>query len=1028
MVVLIVESAPPSLRGELSKWMLEPKAGVFVGQVSALVRDLLYEKACREVESGGVTLIYSTNNEQGYAIRSYGDTSRLIEEWEGLFLVRRPHPPESDSGEDGDTEVDHSGPEVSRDWNTILHPAVWAKTATKGRWGITLRPGEPPWHPLIAHMIDVAMVTLSLWQYLLPRVVKEQMTASLGMDNTEEAGRWVAYFAGLHDLGKATPGFAFNWPEGRERLLGAGFKPPGVCDNVPHAFLSAQRIPDVLERLGVSRPNGVAVGRAVGGHHGLFPAPQLMDRILDEHLGGKRWRRAQEDLAAVLAHVLGVDRLPAPHGDLLNDNSFLIRLAGVTSVADWIGSNHEYFPFVGDAIQLPEYPRRARRRALRALLDLGWFQRPEEVVPKPFVDLINRRPNRLQSEVEQLAKQLDGPSLVLLEYPMGGGKTEAALYLAHSLQAAAGQQGFYVALPTMATSNQMFTRVAQYLADQYPDRVINLQLVHGRADLNPNFARLLRRGKKLPDNPVIGDGTDTEANLLAAEWFTQKKQALLAPFGVGTIDQALLGALDVKHYFVRLFGLAGKVVVCDEVHAYDTYMQSLLAQLLTWLAACGSSVIVLSATLPSSTRRGLLEAFSKGLGQSAPVEIPTPAYPRITWLSARGGGSLHVGGSPSRTVVLRKFDARADWMAALKDRLASGGCAAVVCNTVGRAQEVYLALRAHFAEDELILFHARYPFDDRMAREQAVLRYFGKGTDYRPRRMVCVATQVIEQSLDIDFDLMVSELAPIDLVLQRSGRVWRHERTRPPRIEAPELWLLLPPVSPEGVPQWDKPTLRVYEDEHLLFRTYLVLKDLAQFRVPDDVEQMIESVYQASPPPDSLGPSLARYWTETADRMRQGDERKRRKAAIREIPDLDVQIIDYDPVGLAEDDEELHEAHRAMTRLGGPSVEVVCLYQRDGQVYLTLEASEPFDLSRKPDPEGIMALLGRSVRLSFNPGLVKRILQLPVRPEWEVTPHLCRHRLLLFSPDGRCLTENLPLELHPELGLRQLGQETEVGT
>jgi len=367
-------------------------------------------------------------------------------------------------------------------------------------------------------------------------------------------------------------------------------------------------------------------------------------------------------------------------------------------------------------------------------------------------------------------------------------------------------------------------------------------------------------------------------------------------------------------------------------------------------------------------------------------------------------------------------------MAALKERLASGGCAAVVCNTVGRAQEVYLALRAHFAEDELILFHARYPFDDRMAREQAVLRYFGKGTDYRPRRMVCVATQVIEQSLDIDFDLMVSELAPIDLVLQRSGRVWRHERTRPPRIEAPELWLLLPPVSPEGVPWWDKPTLRVYEDEHLLFRTYLVLKDLAQFRVPDDVEQMIESVYQASPPPDSLGPSLARYWTETADRMRQGDERKRRKAAIREIPDLDVQIIDYDPVGLAEDDEELHEAHRAMTRLGGPSVEVVCLYQRDGQVYLTLEASEPFDLSRKPDPEGIMALLGRSVRLSFNPGLVKRILQLPVPPEWEVTPHLCRHRLLLFSPDGRCLTENLPLELHPVLGLRQLGQETEVGT
>lgn len=162
--------------------------------------------------------------------------------------------------------------------------------------------------------------------------------------------------------------------------------------------------------------------------------------------------------------------------------------------------------------------------------------------------------------------------------------------------------------------------------------------------------------------------------------------------------------------------------------------------------------------------------------------------------------------------------------------------------------------------------------------------------------------------------------------------------------------------------------------------------------------------------------------------MRQGGLKKKREAAVREIPDLDVQIIDYNPVGLAEDAEELHEAHRAMTRLGGPSVDVVCLYQRDGQIYLTLDATQPFDLTRKPDPEGIMALLGRSIRLSFNPSLVKRILQLPVPPEWEVTPHLRKHRLLLFAPDGACLTENLPLQLHPVLGLRQLGEETEVGT
>lgn len=1027
MVVLIVESASPSLRGELSKWMLEPKAGVFVGKVSALVRDLLYEKACREVESGGVTLIYSTNNEQGYAIRSYGDTSRQIEEWEGLFLVRRPNSLEHGLSRNQGLATEERHPETPRDWNMMLHPAIWAKTATTGRWGVTLRPGESTWHPLIAHMIDVAMVALGIWQYLLPRVVKEQMTASLRLDNTEDAGRWIAYFAGLHDLGKASPGFAFQRPDAEERLLAAGFKSSGNAGRVPHGFISAYRIPDVLTLFGIARPSGVAIGRAVGGHHGLFPDPLTMEKVSD-YVGGKRWRQAQQDLAAVLAHVLMVDRLPTPQGDLLNDNAFLIRLAGLTSVADWIASNHDYFPFVGDTVRIPEYPRRARRRSLRALVDLGWFYRPKEVETKPFVDLFGRHPNPLQSEVEQVAQLLDGPSLVLLEYPMGGGKTEAALYLANTLQATVGQQGFYIALPTMATSNQMFSRVARFLANQYPDKPLNLQLIHGRADLNPSFARLLRRRKKLPDNPVIGSGDDAEANLLAAEWFTHKKQALLAPFGIGTIDQALLGALDIKHYFVRLFGLAGKVVVFDEVHAYDTYMQSLLAQLLTWLAACGSSVILLSATLPSSIRQELLDAFGKGLGQTGRVNIMTPAYPRITWLTSRGGGSRHVVGTPSRTIVLRKLDAGSnDWMSALRERLSDGGCAAVLCNTVGRAQEVYLALQAYFPEDELVLFHARYPFNDRMAVERAVLKWFGKGGDNRPHRMVCVATQVIEQSLDIDFDIMVSELAPVDLILQRSGRIWRHQRVRPLQTDGPELWLLLPPVSAEGVPQWDKATTRVY-DEHLLFRSYLALKDLPALQVPDDVERLIESVYQTLPPPDNLEPALATYWTVTEERMRQGGLKKKREAAVREIPDLDVQIIDYNPVGLAEDAEELHEAHRAMTRLGGPSVDVVCLYQRDGQIYLTLDATQPFDLTRKPDPEGIMALLGRSIRLSFNPSLVKRILQLPVPPEWEVTPHLRKHRLLLFAPDGACLTENLPLQLHPVLGLRQLGEETEVGT
>jgi len=1023
LLVLIAESAPASLRGELSKWMLEPKAGVFVGRVSAAVRDLLWEKACREVAEGGVTLIYRTNNEQGFAIRSFGDTSRQIEQWEGLFLVRRPNPPEV-----GDPSANEAAPANPMDWSAMCHPVIWAKSPR----GVELAEGEPTWHPLVCHMIDSAMVALRLWKHLLPPSVKEQMRASLGAATLEEAGRWIALFVGLHDLGKANPGFALKWEEGAERLLDQGFKPGKRRESSPHGFVSAHLLEEILVDLGLDIESAVAIGLAVGGHHGIFPSPLDMEPI-PERTGGKRWREAQRQLTLVLAHILEVDGASPPGGKLLENVPFMMLLAGLTSVADWIASNHRYFPFAGDGVTLPEYPKRARRRASRALIDLGWFHRPALIEAKPFGELFSflsreMKPNRLQTELIEISEKLKGPSLVLLEYPMGGGKTEGALYLANTLHASTGQQGLYVALPTMATSNQMFDRVSEYLSNRFPGVRINLQLLHGRADLNPSFARLLNREGDLPPAPVIEEeGNSDKARLVAAEWFTHRKQSLLAPFGIGTVDQLLLAGLETKHYFVRLFGLAGKVVVVDEVHAYDTYMQTLLGHLLTWLAACGSSVILLSATLPAATRQDLLMAYAAGRGESGTFSQVATPYPRVTWLSEGKAGARSIAGTPSRSVALRGLEAQEnDWMLALKERLEAGGCAAVLCNTVGRAQEVYRELTAFFPEDELILFHARFPFDDRMERETAVLRRFGKESAERPFRMVCVATQVIEQSLDIDFDLMVSELAPVDLVLQRSGRVWRHERPdRPGHLHGPELWMLLPPISEEGVPLFDRASTYVYE-AHLLLRSYLVLRDQTTLVVPEGVEGLIESVYHKASPPEGLAPAIAVYWEETAKRLFAASGRDRRKAAVRETPAVDADLVDHRPMALDEDSGEIHEAHQAMTRLGGLSVEVVCLYARGGQIFLTADATAPFRLDRRPDRDGVRALLGRSLRLSFDLGLVKQILELEVPPEWEVTAHLRRYRLLLFDPDGFCITADLPLKLDPVLGFQKHLQSKEA--
>lgn len=1014
MVVLIVESAPPGLRGELSKWMLQPKAGVFVGSISGAVRDLLWEKACQEVGSGGCTMIYSTNNEQGYAIRTWGDTTRQVEEWEGLFLVRRSNPTAGEQGRPGFVPPEN--------WEDFLHLEVWAKTPR----GVELEEGEGQYHPLICHMIDTAMVALRLWRYVLPLPLREQIRNQLGVATADEAGRWIAFFAGLHDLGKATPTFAKQWAEGWKVLTDRKYGAAAGSESKAHYVLSTFLLRDRLAEIGLPFEVADPVASVLGGHHGLFPTARDL-RNAERYAGKGRWLEAQPHLVRLLAHVMDVDLLPPLQADLRGANRLLVILAGLTSVADWIASNHDCFPFAGDKVRLPHYPRRARWLAWIALHQLGWFHRPSGMSTLSFQELFDKVPNSLQEQVLAIAPHLDGPSLVLLEYPMGGGKTEAALYLADYLAATAGQKGVYFALPTMATSNQMFGRVNRYLANRFPGATVNAQLMHGHASLNAEFELLRRADEQRAERPkrkrkyrrvhLADVGESKEARLIASEWFTFKKRGLLAPYGIGTIDQALLAVLQTKHFFVRLFGLAGKVVILDEVHAYDTYMQTLLSRLLTWLAACGTSVVLLSATLPAHTRRGLLAAYASGRGLTD-VPEQSAAYPRITWVTDEGANAVHIEGAAKRNVALRPYSQTGEeWIGALKTALQAGGCAAVIVNTVTRAQAVYQQLQAHFAAEELYLFHARYPFDERAQREREVLARFGPGSADRPQRAVVVATQVIEQSLDLDFDLMVTDLAPVDLVFQRSGRLWRHQRSwRPPGLTEPTLWLLMPEVDEQGVPRFDPGSSRVY-DPHTLLRSWLVLSREESLRIPDGLEALVEAVYQPSDPPAELPEPIRAIWTKSRLKLETEEQKDRQQAAKRYIPDVHKELLEMKMDDLGEEESDKHPALQALTRLGGISVTAVCLVEEDGCLWAPGPAPRAIRLKKRPDIDDIRALLGRSVSISFDPGLAKQILDQKPPETWEASAYLRRCRLLKFDPAGHCLTADLPLRLDAELGL-----------
>ncbi|MCM8749102.1 CRISPR-associated helicase Cas3' [Thermomicrobiaceae bacterium CFH 74404] len=938
---------------------------------------------------------------------------------------------------------------------------LWAK--------LPREPDRHTYHPLICHLIDVACVTEALWELGLTSGARQLLAHALGL-REDEARCWLAFWAGLHDVGKAFPGFQIREQgspierAATRQVLAAGF-PRGMptVQPAPHGTVTACVLKSLLvEEFAHSPDLARAVAYAVGGHHGAFPTATDVLNVDPQVPSAGPWADARRQLAEPLAAVTGVSAISPPAGTLPTASATL--LAGLVSVADWIGSiESPHFPHAAELgaqsrIDPAEYVAAARRQARQALDAIDWRAPPRQP-PAGFAALFPgiSEPNELQRLVDALADRLGDthPALVVIEAPTGEGKTEAAWLLADRWAIAGAQRGVYVAMPTQATSDGLFGRVRTFLEHRYgatDDRSrVALQLLHGHASLSAEFAALRGQAGGLPE-PNVGDETRPVGGagaVIAGEWFTHRKRGLLAPFGVGTVDQALLGVLRVRHVFVRLFGLAARTVVIDEAHAYDTYMSTLLERLLEWLGALGTSVVVLSATLPSERRRRLAQAYARGLtGLHEPPAVPEAPYPRVTWVTATEAGAEHVAASStgSRTIELEWISATSqdgDPAEILADRLRAaltgGGCAAVVCNTVRQAQDLYRALQPHFpglADDglpELDLLHARFRFLDRRERERRVLKRFGKpggtvalpdGTVTpvrRPHRAVLVATQVIEQSLDLDFDLMGTYVAPVDLVLQRAGRLHRHRRTeRPLRLTEPRLWLLAPELDEHGIPRFGSGTEWIY-DRHLLLRTWLALRTRERIVVPDDVEGLIGLVYDERDWPGELSPGLRAELARTRaelDAQLAADENEAAKRWLRR-PSHRGGLWELTRDLKEEDAPDFHASHQALTRLAEPSLTVVLLYGSPEFPRLEPGDEEALDLRLKPDLDRTRSLLERSVVVTGrrNVSLLQRETAVPTG--WQQSPLLRNARPLFLDERGQCALDGgrWVARLDPELGL-----------
>ncbi len=855
-------------------------------------------------------------------------------------------------------------------------------------------------HGVLAHLLDVAAVAERMLAHEPPGTL-DWAAQALGLEH-EHVARWVACLVGLHDFGKAIPGFQDKWLAGRQadESLGLAFpdRALGVTD---HACASAALLWEHLPGQGIGHLLWIRhVLQAISAHHGYNFNQSEFNRAKPA-FEPPAWGEARRQIFMAYWAVLAPQGVPQI--EALSQPA-VQWLAGLTSVADWIGSNPEWFPLGERHALLAEHHADACLRADQALQQIGWraFQpllKDSATVDHLLAQIVQRpalRARPLQREADRLLDGVQGPALLLVEAPMGEGKTELA-FLAHlRLQAANQHRGLYVALPTQATGNALFNRALTFLHSFSGDTALDVQLVHGGAGLNEQVLAL--RG-------IYGAEGESVSS---SAWFSQRRRPLLSPYGVGTVDQALFATLNVKHHFVRLWGLSNRVVVLDEVHAYDTYTSGLIEALLRWLKAMGSSVVLMSATLPAPRRDALLRAWGV-----APESAPELSYPRLLLADARGVDGGTCDSRPLPPIQLQAVGETIESLAAKACELVEqGGCGALIVNTVDRAQGLYLKLKAEQgAEVPLLLFHARFPANQRSEQEQAVLARFGEG-GARPTKALLIATQVAEQSLDIDFDFMLTDLAPVDLILQRAGRLHRHQRERPEAHRQATLYVA--GLAPEALPDLKSTAWEYVYEPYILGRTWALLSREQELHLPQDIDRLVQAVYDDGELPSDIDQDSLNYIeieAYGAHRAMQINERLQAVSIALTPEDEPQNAYTRSPRG-NEEGEGLGLTNR--TRLGDDSVTLIPVHQVPGGWSLTPNG-EAFDPDQLVSNALAKQLHARQLKTS-RAALVKHAQALESRRSFSEHP-LLRHLKPLVLIDGCLPVGRLTVRLDDELGL-----------
>lgn len=867
------------------------------------------------------------------------------------------------------------------------------------------------------HSFDTAGIMEKLAQKRLPESISDYLCAECG--GREKLFSTLKFCALVHDIGKLTIVF-------QSRIYDAvDFSPFAVCVELPKSssLVNAPNTPHALASEAILLKLGCREGVAsiAGAHHGRPSAwADVRDQISGactavENFYGKRGKYRQLfeslwkewiDFSLECAGFSELSDLP----DMAVPAQVVI--SGMLVTADWIASNTTYFPLISadQKGEFGDYPKRIENAWTTIGFPNMWESKARfGLDDEAFKERFGFLPNPTQADIISTATDAESSGIYVIEAPMGLGKTEAALALSEILAARAGAGGMFFGMPTQATSNGIFPRLEKWADGLAEDEqtLLAIKLAHGNAALNEDYRELFTGHSNL--------NIESDSGLIVHDWFSGRKQTLLSDFVIGTVDQLLMAALKQKHVMLKHFGLSGKVVVVDECHAYDAYMSQYLDMAIKWLGIYKVPVIILSATLPEKRRAELIEAYTdseKRRAKHTEAHVDKTiadeawkhslAYPLLTYTenNAVKQKALAFDGENKEVSVRRII--RDEVAATAGYAVERGGCVGVIVNTVRKAQEIAAELQSAFPKAEVIIMHAQFIMTDRAKREEQILKRVGKHSTPESRRgLIIVGTQVLEQSLDLDFDLMITELCPMDLLLQRTGRLHRHNRVRPQGLETASCFVL-----DETDDSFDSGSAAIY-GEWLLMRTRALLPN--KLTIPSDIPLLVQQTYDETNN-EMLGELTEGMKKAQEENKLRTDEKENnaKKYRIKKPSNRKGKCLDdWLNNDIKSNNEQTGEK---AVRDGDPSVDVIAL-MRDGEGLIRIIADKPETIipaDRPPSREEALLIARQKLRL---PGFFGRrwkiddtIEQLEAETQnvfsaWQDSALLKEEVVLLFDED-----------------------------